>query len=132
MAALAMQQMFWCACGASTPHAKGRCRRCYDLRRRSLLRFAGRREQVLARDGSRCVLCWGPPVVHHRPRGFITLCPRCHARVHHSPRLLFGMPALLETLWREKHPRQAEQFLLPEFSIQVPEVVLWQPSLFAA
>lgn len=132
------QHTFWCACGAAQSHAKGRCRRCYDSHLRSLRRFGGRREQALARDGWRCVSCAGnPPVVHHRRQGrslsiLITLCSRCHARVHHAPRLLFGMPGILETLWREQHPRQAEQLLLPEFTIHQPEVALWQPSLFAA
>jgi hypothetical protein len=43
------------------------------------------------------------------------------------------MPGIIEALWREQHPRQAEQLILPEFNIhQQPEIVLWQPSLFAA
>jgi hypothetical protein len=133
-----LQQTLWCPCGAAEPHAKGRCRRCYDSHRRSLSRFGGRREQALARDGWRCVSCAGdPPIVHHRRPGrtlsiLITLCSKCHGRVHHAPRLVFGMSEILERLWREQHPRQAEQLLLPEFTLHEPEVVIWQPSLFAA
>jgi hypothetical protein len=76
-------------------------------------------------------------VHHRRPNGrtlsiLITLCPRCHGRVHHLPRLVYGLAPVIETLWREQHPRQPEQLLLPEFVVSRPAVVLWQPSLFAA
>lgn len=56
------------------------------------------REVILARDGHRCMLCGAAEHlhIHHRdgdctndaPKNLITLCERCHSRVHaHRPGL---------------------------------------------
>jgi 5-methylcytosine-specific restriction endonuclease McrA len=74
---------------------------------------------VLSRDGGRCRVCGEVArLVHHRRPGIsadrwlITLCRRCHARVHHRARLSYGLPALFVTLWREQFPRVPLQFEL--------------------
>jgi hypothetical protein len=46
----------------------------------------------------------------------ITLCRRCHARVHHTYRIPYGFPDLLASLWAEwfpTAPKQLELRLLP-------------------
>ena len=58
-------------------------------------------------------------LVHHRRpsarsvREMITICRRCHARIHHTnlPSVQFVSVAVLRTLWREQHPDQPEQLL---------------------
>jgi 5-methylcytosine-specific restriction endonuclease McrA len=99
--------------------ARGFCRRCYDARRHSLLRFAGSREHVLARDGYRCTGCGSDRVlVHHRRSGIrpvlATLCVVCHNRVHKTWRPRYGrLNRWLQELWREQHRDLAEQLELP-------------------
>ena len=46
-----------CPCGEPELFRRGLCHRCYHSRRRSRARFAGRREQILARD---CRVCRAP------------------------------------------------------------------------
>lgn len=105
-----------CVCGRVC-WARGKCRRCYDARRRSEQRFDGQREQTIVRDGGRCRGCSSAIriVVHHRPVGFITLCRRCHPRIHLLYRLPYGLSPVLGMLWAELHRGQPEQMLLPGF-----------------
>jgi hypothetical protein len=42
-------------------------------------------------------------------RYLITVCRRCHARIHRTRMLLKILPALLIELWREQHPDGVEQ-----------------------
>jgi hypothetical protein len=60
------------------------------------------------------------PHVHHRCPGknrshlLVTLCPRCHTRVHRLaaiPRR--WLPELLVELWAEQHPSRPRQQQLP-------------------
>lgn len=124
-----------CGCGAELP-----CARC--LRRAKLNRqhFAGEREAVLRRDEYQCQACGeldGEEIlVHHRTRGarwrklMITLCRRCHPRIHFTQRpsavMVLDWP-LLYALWRELHPRQPEQALLLGQAEAVEQLSL-QPS----
>jgi len=129
------QRIICCPCGSIDLHARGLCLRCYDQRRRSLQRFGGLREQVLLRDMYRCTnpACGRPTnVVHHRrPRGLVTLCPSCHARVERTLYVRWCMDEYLRQLWREKHPGRPEQLPLElgtgpqrETSEQLPLIVL--------
>jgi hypothetical protein len=123
-----------CPCGSEErPWARGLCRRCYDARRYSEVRFDGRRSAVLARDGFACVLSGVRQDlnVHHRSkRAFITLSRRWHTRVHHLRRLRYGMPALFVRLWEEQHGR-SRQLDLPLVQ-PVARVDEQQPLAFAA
>ena len=53
--------------------------------------------------------------LHHRERGrsdedsLVTLCARCHPRVHRLLRLRVWMPEVFVELWREQHPTQPLQ-----------------------
>jgi hypothetical protein len=42
----------------------------------------------------------------------ISLCPACHAKVHHANAVLSRMPPLLLEFWREQHPNGHEQTML--------------------
>jgi hypothetical protein len=57
-------------------------------------------------------------VVHHRYERnakslLITLCNRCHVRLHRSRRLRYWVPEALLGLWRELHPSAPLQLQLP-------------------
>jgi hypothetical protein len=115
------QPAWWCrSCGSAELLARGCCRRCYDRRRHSERFFGGHREQVLSRDGC-CQLCLAQTrlVVHHRRPGcnhpalHITLCLRCHVRVHHRHQLPGVYSELFLRLWRELHPTTPAQLRLP-------------------
>lgn len=109
-----------CGCGGDVE-----CRYCARRARLNREHFAGQRELVLRRDGCQCQLCGEPDprnlVVHHRRPGhnrakyLVTLCRACHVRVHFTLRPGFGFVSLpfRRTLWRELHPRMAEQRPLP-------------------
>lgn len=115
-------QRSWCCrvCGHAERVALGFCRACYDRRRRSEVFFGGYRELVLKRDRC-CRVCLQDQtlVVHHRQPGrnrpavHITLCRRCHARVHHRHRLPGFYSPLFFRLWSEAHPGWAAQLRLP-------------------
>jgi 5-methylcytosine-specific restriction endonuclease McrA len=104
--------------------AQGLCATCYSLRRQDRENFAGLREVVLERDGYRCRVCYASGrdkrsiIVHHRVPGvsvlnlMISLCPACHARVHHTLAVLREMSPVLLKLWREQHPNGHEQTCL--------------------
>jgi hypothetical protein len=115
------QPAWWCrSCGSAELVADGFCRRCYDRRRHSERFFGGHREQVLRRDGCRqlCLAQTGL-VVHHRRPGcnrpalHITLCVRCHVRVHRRHQLPGFYCDLFFHLWREVHPATPAQLRLP-------------------
>ncbi len=108
------QLSFLCACGKKSIELKtlGCCRTCYDRRHHSLRFFGGMREQVLERDRLRCRACGARSrlVVHHRdgsnePDGLVTLCIRCHTRIHCSSGLRHWLSGTLLRLWRELHRR---------------------------
>ncbi len=56
--------------------------------------------------------------MHHRVPGksvlslMLSLCPACHAKIHHTKAVLSQMPPLLLELWREQHPKGHEQTAL--------------------
>jgi hypothetical protein len=57
-------------------------------------------------------------VVHHRDERnakswLITLCIRCHVRLHRSRQLRYWVPEALLGLWRELHPDALLQLQLP-------------------
>jgi hypothetical protein len=110
-----------CACGKKPIELKtfGCCRACYDRRQHSLRFFGGLRERVLRRDHYRC---WaggarGRLVVHHRagsnaPDLLVTLCVRCHTRIHRGSGLRHWLAGTLLRLWRERHRRDPVQLQL--------------------
>ena len=86
---------------------------------RSVRCFGGLRERILERDRFRCTVCRtrSPLLVHHRDRNnqtksLITLCIRCHVRIHRSVGLRHWLAGRLLTPWRELHPREPEQLRL--------------------
>lgn len=124
-------------------HARGMCRSCYGAWLRSKTAFGGLRLQALIRDGKQCVCCGELSrrqiLVHHRRPGhnalrlFITLCRRCHVRIHHTRRPRYGMPAFLRDLWRELHCGWPEQRELPLDTAAVERGRPYsQPGLFEA
>jgi hypothetical protein len=82
--------------------------------------FGGLRELILKRDRFECRACGAARwlVVHHRGERnaqplLITLCIRCHVRLHHSRRFRQWVPEALLELWRELHPGTPVQLQLP-------------------
>ena len=115
------QLSFFCGCGKKSIELKrlGCCRTCYDRRHHSLRFFGGMRERVLERDRLRCRACGARSrlVVHHRdgsnePDGLVTLCIRCHTRIHRSSGLRHWLSGTLLRLWRELHRRDPVQLQL--------------------
>jgi hypothetical protein len=79
----------------------------------------GLRERVLVRDRFRCRGCGkrSALVVHHRDRRnrtnlLVTLCIRCHVRIHRSSGLRYWFSEMLVRLWRELHPNDPVQLQL--------------------
>jgi hypothetical protein len=115
-----VQLSLLCRCGKRIAlKALGCCRSCYDRRHHSLRFFGGLRERVLERDRFRCRGCGkrSALVVHHRDRHnrenlLVTLCIRCHLRIHHSSGLRYWFSEMLARLWRELHPNAPMQFQL--------------------
>jgi hypothetical protein len=115
-----VQLSFLCPCGKRIAlKALGCCRSCYDRRHHSLRFFGGLRERVLERDRFRCRGCGkrSALVVHHRDRHnranlLVTLCSRCHIRIHRSSRLRYWFSEMLVRLWRELHPNAPMQLQL--------------------
>jgi hypothetical protein len=128
VAILLVQTALLCGCGSAELEHGDMCKRCRRRARLSDEKFAGLREFVLARDEHSCQACGEPDerrlLVHHRrhpakqARWLITLCRMCHVRIHHvrRPSCAFVSVALLRALWREQHPRQAEQLLLAQIA----------------
>jgi hypothetical protein len=115
-----VQLSFLCPCGKRIAlKALGCCRSCYDRRHHSLRFFGGLRERVLERDRFRCRGCGkrSALVVHHRDRCnranlLVTLCIRCHVRIHRSSALRYWFSEMLVRLWRELHPKDPVQLQL--------------------
>lgn len=115
-----------CPCGSDKILALGLCATCYTLKRQDAEYFGGHREEVLARDGYRCAMPGCTTLkrgersiaVHHRkpgnndPKLMISLCLACHAKVTRTQFLCREWPQLLQTLWREQHPRAHQQTML--------------------
>ena len=114
------QLTLFCRCGRSIDMKRRRCcRSCYDRWHHSVRLFGGLRERVLERDRFRCTACRtrSALLVHHRDRSnqtksLITLCIRCHVRIHRSVGLRHWLSGRLLTLWRELHPSEPEQLQL--------------------
>jgi hypothetical protein len=112
-----VQLSLLCPCGKRIAlKALGCCRSCYDRRHHSLRFFGGLRERVLERDRFRCRGCGkrSALVVHHRERRnranlLVTLCIRCHIRIHRSSGLRYWFSEMLVRLWRELHPNDPVQ-----------------------
>ena len=120
--AAAAQLGLLCACGRRPVELKvlGCCRLCYQRHYHSVRWFGGLRELILKRDRFRCRVCGVGRrlVVHHRDERnakplLITLCIRCHVRLHRSRRLRYWVPEALLGLWRELHPAAPLQLQLP-------------------
>ena len=119
-----LQVSLLCGCGSAAVVRSGRCAKCERRARLSAEKFGGLREQALIRDGYLCRVCseFDPALllVHHRRPGvnelkyLLTLCRRCHARIHHTwrPSFFFASFELLRRLWREVNADLAEQRLL--------------------
>jgi hypothetical protein len=117
-----VQLALLCACGRRRIELKtlGCCRLCYHRDYHSWRRFGGLREAVLKRDQRRCRACGAAKrlIVHHRTGNnaeqlLITLCIRCHVRLHRTRALRHWVPEPLLELWRELKPDAALQLQLP-------------------
>ena len=115
------QWSFLCACGKAPIEMKtlAYSRRCYDRRHHSLRFFGGMREGVLEHDRFRCRACGAGKrlLVHHRDRSNepilpVTLCIRCHVRIHRSLGVRYWLSGLLLKLWRELHQQEPMQLQL--------------------
>src|SRR5579863_7814580 len=107
-----------CGCGL-TAVKRGLCSRCYAKGWYDRRHFGGHRQAVLERDGWQCRGCEGREllIVHHRtgeqsPAQMITLCARCHARVHRLQAIRYWVSPVLLMLWEEQHPNQPLQLQL--------------------
>ena len=116
-----IQVALLCGCGSPELYRRNLCRRCERRDRLSREHFAGLREEALRRDDWQCQVCGAfGYIVHHRRPGFnrlrflLTLCLRCHARVHRTfrPRYAFATNPFLYQLWREVHRATPKQTLL--------------------
>jgi hypothetical protein len=119
---VAAQLVLLCACGRRPVELKGLgcCSLCYYRQYRSWRWFGGLREAVLRRDCFSCRACGARRrlIVHHREERnakdlLITLCIRCHVRLHRSRRFRYWVPEVLLGLWRELHPGGPLQLQLP-------------------
>jgi hypothetical protein len=110
-----------CQCGKAVELKRfGCCRSCYDRRQHSLRFFGGLRERVVRRDGFRCRACGANSrlLVHHRATDneehtLITLCIRCHVRVHRWRWFRHKVSSTLVQLWSELHAGAPLQLQLP-------------------
>jgi hypothetical protein len=115
-----VQLSFLCSCGSRIALKNlGCCRSCYDRRLHSLRFFGGLRERVLERERFCCRGCGkrSALVVHHRRRHnranlLVTLCVRCHIRIHRSSGWRYWFSEMLVRLWRELHPNAPMQLKL--------------------
>jgi hypothetical protein len=109
-----------CQCGRTVEFKwRGCCRSCYDRWHYSIRFLGGLRERVMKRDHFRCSACHTRSrlLVHHRDqrnqaKSLITLCIRCHMRIHRSVGLRRWLSGELLRLWRELHPSDPEQLQL--------------------
>jgi hypothetical protein len=66
-------------------------------------------------------------VVHHRDQSncvklLVTLCIRCHIRIHRSSSLRYWFSEMLMRLWRELHPSDPVQLQLTFGNSETREV----------
>jgi len=116
-----------CPCGKPVQLKRlGCCRACYARRQHSLRFFGGLRERVVRRDRFCCQGCGVKSrlVVHHRSQdnhddALITLCIRCHVRIHRWRCLHHWAPGVLMKLWSELH-RDAPVQLQLQFIPVIP------------
>ena len=99
--------------------ALGCYRLCYHRHYHSMRWFGGLRELILTRDRFRCRGCGVSRrlIVHHRDGRneesvLITLCIRCHVRLHRTRSLRGWIPEALLERWSELHPDAPLQFQL--------------------
>ena len=52
----------------------------------------------------------------------VSLCPACHAKIHHTRVVFSEMPPFLLELWREQHPEGHEQTRLEFRDRRAPAV----------
>jgi 5-methylcytosine-specific restriction endonuclease McrA len=115
------QRRLFCPCGQNLPAVRGLCRSCYRSATHSRQYFSGLRGEILERDGHQCRACGSSARlhVHHRKPGvndhawLITVCARCHARLHRLAAVRIWIPELLVALWIEQHPGAPVQLQLP-------------------
>ncbi|MDQ2840631.1 MAG: HNH endonuclease [Acidobacteriota bacterium] len=113
------QLAFACSCGATEMHTAGLCARCYWARCRDQRFFDGLRYKALQRDRV-CLVCGAAEqlIVHHRRppvatlRLLVTLCRRCHPRIHRLNVLPAWSGDFMRQLWREANPETPEQLPL--------------------
>lgn len=106
------QRAFFCACGRPLETRLRICRVCAWHIPYSKRYFGGHRSTVLERDGKCCRACGSHCTLHvhhrrpglHEPDWLVTLCARCHARVHRLQTLRCWLPATLLGYWEEQHP----------------------------
>jgi hypothetical protein len=122
--ARAAQAALFCACGRGTPVVAGLCSACYRAQVHSRAYFAGNRDEVLDRDRRRCRICGAGNGgrrlhVHHRepgnpdPARLISLCARCHGRIHRLGAMRVWLPEAMVELWAEQHPAVPIQLQFP-------------------
>ena len=111
-----------CACGRRRIELNGLgcCRLCYQRNYHSWRWFGGLRDLILARDQQHCRACGATRqlIVHHRGSGnaeplLITLCIRCHVRLHRTRAWRRWVPEALLELWHELYPGLPAQLQLP-------------------
>ena len=129
-----LQRALYCRCGREKIRANGHCATCYTLRQHDARYFGGLRELTLERDGRCCRVCGASGrdkrsiTVHHRVPGksalktLVSLCPACHAKVHHTKVVFAEMPPFLLELWREQNPNGHEQTRLDFRDRRAPAV----------
>ena len=110
-----------CPCGRNFRSIGDLCRVCYRAAVHSRRHFGGLRQAILDRDEHLCRACGSASRlhVHHRKPGvndrelLITICARCHARIHRLAALRVWIPEMLVILWTEQHPGVPVQLQFP-------------------
>jgi 5-methylcytosine-specific restriction endonuclease McrA len=111
------QRAFFCPCGRPLENRLRLCRVCAWQIPYSARHFGGHRSQVLERDEKCCRACGSRQTLHvhhrrpgiHEPNWLVTLCARCHARVHRLQTLRCWLPASILEFWEEQHPLAPRQ-----------------------
>lgn len=111
------QRALFCSCGRPLEVRLRVCRVCAWHIPYSEKHFGGHRTHVLERDGKCCRTCGSGQRLHvhhrrpgvHDPNWLVTLCARCHARVHRLQTLRYWLPISLLPFWEEQHPDAPRQ-----------------------